>query len=301
MFYLTNIFDDSLIFEKDLKASKKFGYASLEERNLLSEEEGVQTLVNLGLTVLQAKVYIALAKLGTSTGRTTAKTAKVASQDVYRVLSELQEKGLVEKIIDKPNKYRPIQIEEGLTILLQRRNKQTVEIKNMMTEIFKNFSGTDKIEDCDEKYQFVWVPHKETIENKFRNGIETAQTSVDLSCEFPCSMNAAERELNSILKSIKRDIKFRELIDLSQGICQEPKAFLTLKRNPAYQTRFICLTFPVKILIKDKREVFISIKNAKSNIDTPYLWSNNPILVQVIQQWYDIMWEKSSKEYQRVQ
>ena len=96
---------------------------------MLLQEETVQTLVNLELTVLQAKVYLALVKLGTSTGRTTAKAAKVASQDVYRVLTELQEKGLVEKIIAKPNKYRPIPLKDGLSMLLQRRNKQTAELK----------------------------------------------------------------------------------------------------------------------------------------------------------------------------
>jgi sugar-specific transcriptional regulator TrmB len=252
----------------------------------------VQTLVDLGLTVLQAKVYIALAKSGTSTGRTTAKTAKVASQDIYRVLSELQEKGLVEKIISKPNKYRPIQIEEGLPILLQRRNKQTIEIKNSINEIVKNFQSIDKIEDDNEKCQFVCVPQKEIIEKKIRNGFETAQTSVDLSSEVQCSMEGAERSHDIILKSVKRGVKFRELIDLSQGRCQESRAFSTLRRNPAYQTRFFCSTFPVKLQIKDRQEVLISVKNAASNLDTPYLWSNNPCLVQVIQQWYDIMWEK---------
>jgi sugar-specific transcriptional regulator TrmB len=249
-------------------------------------------LVNLGLTVLQAKVYLALAKSGVSTGRATAKAAKVASQDVYRVLIELQEKGMIEKIISKPNKYRPIPLEEGLSMLLQRRSKQTIEIENRMTEIVKNFSGIDKIEDDNEKCQFVCVPQKEIIEKKFRNGFETAQTSVDLSSEFQCSMEGAERSLDIILKSIKRNVKFRELIDLSQGRCQESRAFSTLKRNLSYQTRFFCSTFPVKLQIKDKQEVLISIKNAKSNLDTPYLWSNNPCLVHVIQQWYDIMWEK---------
>jgi sugar-specific transcriptional regulator TrmB len=70
---------------------------------------------------LQAKVYIALAKLGTLTGRVTAKEAKVASQDVYRVLAELEEKNLVEKIIVTPNKYRPVPVQDVLSILLKQK------------------------------------------------------------------------------------------------------------------------------------------------------------------------------------
>jgi sugar-specific transcriptional regulator TrmB len=299
MIQLTNIFDYNLIFEKNLKASKKLEYASLEERNLLLQEEGVQTLVNLGLTVLQAKVYIALATLGTSTGRTTAQRAKVASQDVYRVLSELQEKGLVEKIINKPNKYRPIPIEEGFTMLLQRRNKQTVEIKNMMTEISKNFSGTDKIEDGDEKCQFVWVPQKEAIENKFRNGIETAQTSIDLMNDSREAMIMHEKIHELKDKALKKGVKIRTILNKTPRGTQTSKPFLAfLERKPEFQVRYL-RHFPssAKLFIKDNKEVFISTTTKVNTLAQPYLWSNNPILVQVIQQWYDIMWEKSSKEY----
>jgi len=270
---------------------------------LLLQEEGVQTLVNLGLTVLQAKVYITLAKLGTSTGRTTAKEAEVASQDVYRVLSELQEKGLVEKIIDKPNKYRPIQIEEGLTILLQRRNKQTIEIKNMMTEICKNFSGTDKIEDDNEKCQFVLVTQKETIASKLTKAVETAQTSIDLMNDSREAMIMHEKIHELKDKALKKGVKIRTILNNPPGGGQTSKSFLAfLERKPEFQVRYL-RHFPssAKLFIKDNKEVFISTSRNVSMLAQPYLWSNNPILVQVIQQWYDIMWEKGSRECQRVQ
>jgi hypothetical protein len=56
----------------------------------------------------------------------------------------------------------------------------------------------------------------------------------------------------------------------------------------------------VKLEIKDRQEVLISIENAKSNLDTPYLWSNNPILTHVIQQWYDMIWKTGSEDYPRL-
>lgn len=267
----------------------------------MQQEESVQTLVDLGLTVLQAKVYIALAKSGTATGRTTAKTAKVAPQDVYRVLSELQEKNLVEKVISKPNKYIPIQIEEGLEILLQRRKKQTTEIENNMSELIKNFPDINDCEIDNEKCQLILVPQNEISDKKLRNVFETADTCVDLTSEFKFSMDEAGRSLDVILKGFKRSIKFRELIDVAPGRCQESRAFSILKKNPAYQTRFFCSTFPVRMAIKDRQEVLISLNNAKSYLDTPCLWSSNPCLVQVIQQWYDTIWEKGITETQRLQ
>jgi sugar-specific transcriptional regulator TrmB len=62
------------------------------------EEEFVQILTRLGLTISQAKVYLALLELKKATGKITAKHSEVARQEAYRVLGELQEKGRVSDI-----------------------------------------------------------------------------------------------------------------------------------------------------------------------------------------------------------
>ncbi|HYA77085.1 MAG TPA: hypothetical protein VEF91_00040, partial [Verrucomicrobiae bacterium] len=152
-----------------------------------------------------------------------------------------------------------------------------------------------------EKCQLILVPQNEISDKKLRNVFETADTCVDLTSEFKFSMDEAGRSLDVILKGFKRSIKFRELIDVAPGRCQESRAFSILKKNPAYQTRFFCSTFPVRMAIKDRQEVLISLNNAKSYLDTPCLWSSNPCLVQVIQQWYDTIWEKGITETQRLQ
>jgi sugar-specific transcriptional regulator TrmB len=257
---------------------------------LLQQEETVQTLVNLGLTVLQAKVYLALVKSGTSTGRTTAKTAKVASQDIYRVLTELQEKGLIEKIIAKPNKYRPILLEEGLSMLLQRRNKQTAELKKAAFVMFKTFQSSGEREDKNETGDFVLIPEKEPIENRFIRVWETAQTSVDLVNDEREAMIMREKHYELTVKAHKRGVKIRELLIKTRG------GGGGLKRRPEFQSSYLHFPSPAKVVIKDNTEVFISTTYEVSTLKQPYLWSNNPIIVQVIQQWYDIMWEKSSRE-----
>jgi hypothetical protein len=170
-----------------------------------------------------------------------------------------------------------------------------------MNELIKNFPDINKCEIDDEKCQFILLPQNEISDRKLRNVFETADTCVDLTSEFKFSMEGAERSLDEILKGVKRNIKFRELIDVARGICQESRAFSILKKNPAYQIKFLCSTFPVRVAIKDRKEVLIALKDAKSHLDTPYLWSSNPCLVQVVQQWYDTLWEKGTTETQSLQ
>lgn len=78
------------------------------------EGENYQTFVNLGLTYLQAKVYVTLLRLGDvgAEVRKIASASVIARQDVYRILPALQKMGLVEKVVAIPTIYRPIPLEE---------------------------------------------------------------------------------------------------------------------------------------------------------------------------------------------
>ena len=269
----------------------------VEGRSLQLEEKATQTLVNLGLTVLQAKVYIALVKSGTSTGRTTAKAAKVASQDVYRILTDLHERGLIEKIISKPNKHRPLPLKEGLQMLFQQRNKQTEELKRAAFEMSKNFLSSNILEDKNETCDFVMISNKEPFENRLKGMWETAQTSVDLMNEFQEELTEHEKIYELEIKALNKGVKIRDTLIKTQNGTKTSKSFLALlKRKPEFQARYLHCTLPAKLIIKDNKEVLISTSTKANTLAQPFLWSNNLILIQVIQQWYDIMWEKSSKE-----
>ncbi len=61
------------------------------------EEESIGLLTQLGFNITQAKLYLALSKLGEADARTLSKEANVPRPEVYRTLDELQKKGLVEK------------------------------------------------------------------------------------------------------------------------------------------------------------------------------------------------------------
>ncbi|MEM4733518.1 MAG: helix-turn-helix domain-containing protein, partial [Candidatus Bathyarchaeia archaeon] len=77
-------------------------------------KEDVQTITKLGLTTSQVKVYLSLLQQKKATAKTISNFSKIARQEVYRVLSDLYEKGLVEKIIAKPTEFKAVPIEDCL-------------------------------------------------------------------------------------------------------------------------------------------------------------------------------------------
>ena len=105
-------------------------------RVALSFEKEVQTLMKFGLTATQAKAYIYLNAMGTSEAKSIVQTSKIPRQDIYRILDELFEKGLVEKVFAKPVKFKAISPGECLKLLVQRRTNETENLKNEASKVF---------------------------------------------------------------------------------------------------------------------------------------------------------------------
>ena len=73
---------------------------------MFTDENAVLTLTQLGLTVLESKIYIVLCKYGSLPTRKISKLTKMAQSDVYRVADGLQQKGLVERKICKNDRRK---------------------------------------------------------------------------------------------------------------------------------------------------------------------------------------------------
>ena len=84
------------------------------------ESEAVDAFERLGLTSYEAKVFIALHRLGSGTARDVASVTDVPRSQVYSVAESLEDRGLVEVQQSSPIRYRPVSIEEAQKTLEQR-------------------------------------------------------------------------------------------------------------------------------------------------------------------------------------
>jgi len=84
------------------------------------EPKETQTFIDLGLTYIQAKVYLALAKYGAAKISTLSKLSDVARPDLYRTLTRLYDLGLVVKIVQAPVHFKALPIEDALRFCLKR-------------------------------------------------------------------------------------------------------------------------------------------------------------------------------------
>jgi sugar-specific transcriptional regulator TrmB len=243
-------------------------------------------LTSLGLSTLEAKVYLVLLKTGESSAKGIAKTSKVSQPDVYRVLSGLEKHGLVERIIALPNKFKATPIDEGITILLQRRDAQSALLHKQTKQLVESLKEKKQVNNVQEEHtQFTLVPGAHV--QKIKNAVDNAQSLV--LCFTNLDMFKKIRFVTEEVwkRGVKRQVNYQFIIGKPNEGPVTLELDPTLKNNDFFNFKFMVASMPCVILI-DKKEIFI---RTELNLEAPVLWSNNQRLVAMMQDYFMLSWQ----------
>lgn len=263
-----------------------------EDRLSTVQDKAVHTLTGLGITALQARVYLALLKSGKATAKDIAKTSKVARQDTYRVLSELHNLGLIEKLIDTPTKFKAIPIEVVIAGLIERRKKDSVRLEHDATEMLQFFatSAEENNEQKDEEYQFVIIKELQSRLMSARKQIKETKKSISVVTRWPFFVTYTVNSTEEIIKALKRGVNFRIVTQKPEQVEPLPEDLQTLRKYPLFQVKY-ATSLPSSIIATfDKRLVNISIISDTNPSESPLLESNNQSLIELAQNYFEVMW-----------
>jgi sugar-specific transcriptional regulator TrmB len=249
-------------------------------------QEDLRLLIDLGLTLVQAKIFLALAQTGTMKVKTIAQVSKVARPDVYRALSKIQEEGLVEKELVRPALFRAIPTEVALTRLMERHTMKNKELKTKTANLIRKYKK--KKDSHLPQSDFVFVPSKEALFNKLKKAIDSTQKSIDVSTTCKRFAYACYNLSEPLRNAWNRGVKGRAVIDNTEGNnCETIKKYW---RPPCAEIKYIPTVPRTVMAMYDKKEVFIFIKPTAEMNESPALWSNNPSLLAMAEDCFEILW-----------
>ena len=135
-------------------------------------------LPEYGLTEVQAKVYYHLLTLGRTSSTKVAKELDVHRSEVYRVLRELAEKGIVTEHKGKrPILFTPTPPEEALDILLQQQAKTLERLREGTPKLLAWLNSHAKLKKT--KPSVLLIDDDETIRKTLSHMLTKEGFSVD--------------------------------------------------------------------------------------------------------------------------
>jgi sugar-specific transcriptional regulator TrmB len=259
-------------------------------------EKYVEILSELGLTHTESKVYVALLCLKSATARSLHKEANIARQDVYRILSDLEEKGLIEKIIAKPMKFQPMPAKDAISILFQKRNQQDRQLRKKAKQTFRNFKDTcTKTPSLSEAAQFILLSKNEVDPaghiDKLGKAVDIAKKNVYGLITFQLFMKVKLMDEHIWKRAAKRGVKLKFIIGGKANEQAELNLDPALKNNDNFEVKWTSTLPKASVLLVDEKEAFCRIG---TNIDNPVLWSADPNFVAIITDYLKTKWKSLS-------
>jgi sugar-specific transcriptional regulator TrmB len=263
-----------------------------------TEENQIQTLVCLGLTVNQAKLYLTSLKVGYATARELAQNSHIGREEVYRVLPSLQNLGLVKKYLNSPASYEPIDPNEAMSILISNKSSELSEVRRKAVEFVAN---TPRVKmKSEENDTFMMITNIDKALHMLIQAYRDSKHSCFFTSgydRFILRMNMPEKQdqIKEMLRALNRGVTIRTVLDDpvdDKGIpLQRFNNSLAKKlvHHPNFQYKYINRKHDGLIASFDEKVMFIEVKQGH-NVLLPQLWSNNRVLLGLGKTLFESAW-----------
>jgi|GEM_PF-3026711 PAS domain S-box-containing protein len=269
---------------------------------MLSEEH-IKTLVTLGLSGRQARICLTLSTRGTSTVKEITEATKIARPDTYRALVELENKGLIEKTLSNPIKYKILPLPEILSMLLGEKETESIRLQENAAALLRDYR---KIADQKpgEEGEFVLVPSGKAFTNRLDKLLENCKASI--------SIIASQKMLGEFLDSIHKTLTNKKSPDMHVRVVTEKSRIKNLNNNiyglqkkANLELRFAHLLPPFSLAVFDQKDTLLVMDTPRDYNRAFATYSNNSSLVELAQSYFNDAWfsanELSGSAFKRTQ
>jgi len=222
-----------------------------------------------------------------------SKKVDVSKPDVYRVLGNLQKRGLVEKIISNPSVFRAVPIDQSLSMLFQRKEREFNNLRQETERLRLNFENSKIVEPFrDEDHQFILIPEKGAEIEKRRKILKASNQSMDVINLWKRFSKTSYAYADDDIRALQRGIKIRAITEKPTAK-RIPSFFKEFKKSGSFAIKYLPYPPHAVVTIYDRKEALLATSPSAGLGETPILWTNNASLLAVMQEYFEMLWAQA--------
>ena len=271
--------------------------------NFLSQETIKNALKNFGLTEKEAEVYIFLAKRGSLKSGQISKQLKKNKGQVYRILTRLKDKGIVETTLEFPTRFVAVPLEKTINAFIKSRREEISIVEKTKQDLLRDWEKISKIEAELTSEKFKVMEGSQKIFRKMAEMMEKTQNNLSATLIVKDLVRAEQFGVfdSAHMNPMRYAIKFRFLTELSK---QNLKAIKLLKPKlkaginvKAINPELGLASFP-RMVIRDDDEVLFFIspkKDLPPKSQEACIHTNCGSLIQAFTGVFEELWAHSTE------
>ncbi|MBS7615922.1 TrmB family transcriptional regulator [Candidatus Bathyarchaeota archaeon] len=255
-----------------------------------------KTLHRLGLSKNETKVYIYIARTGEHKASEISEALSLHRTETYRILRDLEKKGLISSVFEKPLRFIATPFEKALDILIETR-KMKIDLlekrKESLVDIWLSLPKSETVSTPKEVFQIL--EGEEQINLKADEILSNAEKEILVFASEQEIPNFYHSGLLDKLEklSIQDDVNIQLLTNYS------PKSCFFIKKMKLKKTKYSISNtneLPTFILTDDKQLLLLIRKNNGNNGKKRLaaLWTNYDAFIKVLKTLFNELWDNEA-------
>jgi len=227
-------------------------------------------LHNFGVTKKETEVYLFLVKRGPQKTSQINKVLKKNKGQLYRILKNLKNKGLIETTLEYPTRYVATPLENVIDSFIQSKKEEFVRIEETKEDLISHWKKISQSEVDSSIEKFSIIEGNKKIFQKISQMIKDTENQFSAGLTVPSLLKAVHFEIFDLLNERQLNTKGCLRI-LTQPSANDLNALKLLKAkstnkidfryiNPNYQAASFS-----RMVIRDKDEVVLFISDSNNN------------------------------------
>jgi sugar-specific transcriptional regulator TrmB len=255
-----------------------------------SKIEGLRYLTELGLTRTQANLYLSLMLYGEADARLLASLTSLPRTEVYRSLNELQEKGLVDKILDAPLKFSAVPPSIGLQGVIDAKFNEIVQMQDVLKEFEQEYKSNQERRN-EKEYKIRIIDGRKRIMAKIKEQHDNAKSTIDIVTFLPRFLKIAYDCEENYRKASERGVKYRIIIGLPNENIDLPDDIKKSHLNKNTLIKTVVGPQRINTTIFDREQTSFSFYPDKPIMESPMIVTNHPFIVEFSLNSFEQMWK----------
>ena len=245
-----------------------------------SLESVEKTLRRLGLSKNEIRVYLHLARTGEHKASEISETLSLHRTETYRILRDLEKKGLISSVFEKPLKFIGTPFEKALDILIETRKLKIFALERGKKELVSLWLSLPKVEvEQERKEVFQILEGEDQINLKADEILGKASDQVLM---FASESDIASFYHTSLLDNLEKTS--RRNIDVQLLANYSPKNCFFIEKTKLKNTRYSVSKVDElpTFLIADDQQLLLLIRTGNGKKRVAALWTNYDAFVKVL-------------------
>ncbi|MEM3458314.1 MAG: helix-turn-helix domain-containing protein [Candidatus Bathyarchaeia archaeon] len=251
-----------------------------------------KTLYRLGLSKNEIKVYVYLARAGERKASEISEGLSLHRTETYRILRDLEKKGLISSVFEKPLKFIATPFEKALDILIETKKMKLSLLEKRKANLVDIWLSLPKPEAENERKEvFQILEGEEQISLKADEILNTAEKEVSIFVSEHDIPNFYHSGLLDKLEKIsKKDVNVQLLTNYSPKSCFFIEKIKLKKAKYSLSNVDELPTF----ILTDNSQLVLLIRTNNGKKRVAALWTNYDAFVKALKTLFLELWNNNA-------